>query len=96
MSWAVPKGLPTSIGQKRLALQMSPHSLEYGKYEGPTPAKTSSGQGYVEIVDSGFFIEEEWSEAFIRVVLFGGEFSGTYMLSPSIEELLHWVLLKEA
>ncbi len=41
-SWAVPKGLPTAKGDKRLAVQTEVHPLEYGKFEGTIPRATTA------------------------------------------------------
>ena len=33
-SWAVPKGVPERCGQRRLAVEVEDHPLEFGEFEG--------------------------------------------------------------
>lgn len=70
VSWAVPKGLPTTTKQNRLAVQTEDHPLAYGSFEGTIP-KGEYGAGTVEIWDSGEFELEKWRADEVIAVLHG-------------------------
>ncbi|HJR97838.1 MAG TPA: non-homologous end-joining DNA ligase [Actinomycetota bacterium] len=74
-SWAVPKGLPTAKGDKRLAVQTEVHPLEYGKFEGTIP-EGHYGAGEVRIFDDGWYEPVEWTDTKVSFVLHGRRYPG--------------------
>ncbi len=52
VSWAVPRGLPTSSKENRLAVHTEDHPLEYASFAGSIP-KGEYGGGTVSIWDAG-------------------------------------------
>lgn len=69
VSWAMPKGLPTVSGEKRLAVRVDDHSLTFGDFEGDIPAG-ERGAGKIWIVESGEYQSIVWTETRIVVRLF--------------------------
>ena len=74
-SWAVPKGLPTAKGDKRLAVRTEDHPLEYGKFEGTIP-EGHYGAGEVRIFDDGWYEPIEWDDKKVSFRLHGRRYPG--------------------
>ncbi len=78
-SWAVPRGISATIGEKHLAVAVEDHPIEYGTFEGEIP-KGEYGAGTVSIWDSGTYETKHWDEEKIEVFLRGRRLNGTFVL----------------
>ncbi len=78
-SWAVPKCPPEKSGDRRLAVQVEDHPLEYRKFEGTIP-EGQYGAGTVKIWDKGLYEPIVWEENKIEFVVKGEKMEGRYVL----------------
>ncbi len=85
-SWAVPKGPPQEVGEKRLAVHVEDHPIEYAKFEGDIP-KGNYGAGHVDIWDQGTFelegnesAAEQVERGDLKLRLRGERLNGRYVL----------------
>jgi len=78
-SWAVPKGIPETVGPRRLAVQVPDHPLTYGSFEGTIP-EGQYGAGTVEIWDEGLYDLLKWSDENIEFILHGQRLEGAFSL----------------
>lgn len=78
-SWALPKGPSMDPSQKRLAVEVEDHPLEYADFEGIIP-KGEYGAGLVIIWDRGFYELEQKGEGKITLILEGGKLKGGFTL----------------
>lgn len=78
-SWAVPRGLPEVSGERRLAIAVEDHDLEYIGFEGTIP-EGEYGAGSVAIADVGTYTTLMWDDQRIEVILNGSRYRGKYVL----------------
>jgi bifunctional non-homologous end joining protein LigD len=96
-SWAVPKGIPLNRGERRLAVHVEDHPLEYGDFEGTIPAG-EYGAGTVEIWDRGTYeLLEEKRNGGLTVRLDGARLDGVWTLVPAAldRDPKNWLLLRK-
>ena len=110
LSWAVPKGPSLNPKDKRLAIKVEDHPLEYQYFEGVIP-KGNYGAGTVEIWDHGSYttpstdspkeIEKELTlglkKGHLAIILKGEKLEGEFIfqkLKPSTEDNA-WLLIKK-
>jgi bifunctional non-homologous end joining protein LigD len=83
LSWAVPKGVPMRRGDRRLAVHVEDHPLEYATFEGEIPAGEYGG-GTVEIWDRGTYeLVERKRDGGLTVELHGERLNGLWTLIPA-------------
>jgi DNA ligase D-like protein (predicted ligase)/DNA ligase D-like protein (predicted 3'-phosphoesterase) len=93
-SWAVPKGIPEKVGEKRLAVHTEDHPIEYAQFEGEIP-KGQYGAGTVKIWDKGTFDVKIWKDGMIEFTLNGQRLRGKFVLTRfKKSEEKDWLLLR--
>ncbi|HJP86568.1 MAG TPA: DNA ligase D [Gemmatimonadaceae bacterium] len=98
-SWAVPKGPSYDMNDKRLAVKVEDHPLEYGDFEGVIPAG-NYGAGGVIVWDRGEWVPlEDWREGLEKGKLLfelkGYKLHGKWTLVKIKKGDKDWLLIKE-
>jgi bifunctional non-homologous end joining protein LigD len=103
LSWAVPKGPSLDPNDKRLAMHVEDHPMEYGGFEGVIPAK-QYGAGTVLLWDKGTWVPKEdpaagYKKGKLKFDLAGEKLHGGWTLvrtrSSKYGGDKAWLLIKE-
>jgi len=80
-SWAVPKGPPYALDEKRLAMPTEDHPLDYLEFEGVIP-KGQYGGGTVMVWDIGMYelLEGDYCKGYLHIQLIGAKLKGEWKL----------------
>lgn len=98
LSWAVPKGFSFNPLDKRLAVHVEDHPIEYAEFEGTIP-KGEYGGGTVMIWDRGTWqaagdVDEMLKRGSIKFVIHGERIKGAWAL-VRLKDEKNWLLIKE-
>jgi len=109
LSWAVPKGPTLDPAQKRLAMQVEDHPVEYGDFEGVIPG--GYGAGTVMLWDAGTVewepetaadVDDALRRGDVKFILHGAKLRGHYALvhtgarpHPGSNPSNAWLLIKK-
>lgn len=95
-SWAVPKGPSMNPKDKRLAIMVDDHDLQYGSYEGIIP-EGSYGAGAVVIWDDGDFglFRGSVEEGRLEFRLKGKKLKGAFAMARMSGKEKEWLLIKK-
>ncbi|MGI4981714.1 MAG: DNA ligase D, partial [Janthinobacterium lividum] len=103
-SWAVAKGPSYDVHDKRLAVQVEDHPMEYGGFEGIIP-RGQYGGGTVMVWDQGTWephtdVEEGLKKGTLKFALHGTKMRGNWTLVRMGGKAAHegkpnWLLIKE-
>src|SRR6266403_4570771 len=101
-SWAVPKGPSVHAEEKRLAVHVEDHPIEYADFEGVI-APGNYGAGSVIVWDRGWYRSskpedplEQLRRGKLEVELFGYKLRGRWTLARMSRSEKDWLLLKKA
>src|SRR5437762_1195847 len=98
-SWAVPKGPSANTTDKRLAVKVEDHPLEYGDFEGIIP-EGNYGAGTVIVWDRGIWapledVREGFEKGKLLFELKGYKLHGRWTLIKLKKTEKEWLLIKE-
>ena len=98
-SWAVPKGPSVRPEEKRLAVHVEDHPLEYADFEGVIPPD-NYGAGAVIVWDRGWYRPakegKQLEKGKLEVEFFGYKMRGRWTLARMSKKEKEWLLLKKA
>ena len=101
-SWAVPKGPSAHAEEKRLAVHVEDHPIEYGDFEGVIPPG-NYGAGSVIVWDHGWYRSAKPEDPLaqlargkLEVEIFGHKMRGRWTLARMSGKDKDWLLLKKA
>jgi bifunctional non-homologous end joining protein LigD len=101
-SWAVPKGPSLRAEEKRLAVHVEDHPVEYAEFEGIIP-EGNYGAGAVIVWDLGWYrlVKDgppaaQLASGRLEVELFGVKLRGRWTLARMGGKSQEWLLLKKA
>lgn len=97
-SWAVPKGPSLNPKDKRLAVHVEDHPLDYGSFEGAIP-RGEYGGGIVLVWDRGWWEpegdpEKAYRKGHLSFRLYGEKLLGHWSLIRTGRESQEWLLIK--
>lgn len=101
-SWAIPKGPSLNPSDKRLAVEVEDHPMDYAYFEGSIPSGEYGG-GDVIVWDRGTFvslkpIKKSLKDGRLEFELRGEKLSGQFVLvrtrRPASGKRSHWLLIK--
>lgn len=80
-SWAVPKGPPMTVNERRLAMATEDHPMEYANFEGTIP-KGEYGGGTVMVWDIGTYeiIDGNYWQGKLHIALNGKKLQGEWVI----------------
>lgn len=94
-SWAVPKGPSMNPAEKRLAVEVEDHQLDYASFEGIIP-EGQYGAGEVVIWDAGLYkgLGGSLSGGMLEFELVGKKLRGGFVLRKMAGKKKEWLLIK--
>lgn len=95
-SWAVPKGPSLNPQEKRLAVLVQDHPLNYAPFEGEIP-EGMYGAGIVKIWDKGTYeiLGGHMKSGKLDLVFHGKKLKGTFALARMSQKDKEWLLIKK-
>lgn len=93
-SWAIPKGPSMDPAEKRLAIQVEDHELEYADFEGVIE-EGQYGAGPVLVWDTGWFELLNETKGKLDFALHGKRLKGRFSLVAMKGRPRQWLLVKQ-